>query len=127
MKLLMDTHAVLWFFDDVEKLSQKAFDAILNPDNDKYVSIASVWELAIKISLGKMRFSGGTVKFLSAVGDNGFVLLPVKEEYVKRVEILPYIHRDPFDRMLIASAMSENMYLISADKNMQQYNVTSLW
>jgi len=127
MKLLLDTHVVLWFFSDVEKLSKKAFDAVLNTANEKYFSIVSAWELAIKISLGKMHFDGGIAELLSIVEDNGFVLLPVKAEYVKLVEVLPYIHRDPFDRMLVASAMSENIPIISADINMQQYSIPIIW
>ena len=121
MKLLLDTHIVLWFLGDVEKLSKSALEAILNPENEKYVSIVSAWELAIKINLKKLTFEGGVANFFTMLADNGFELLPVKEDYIKRLETLPLFHRDPFDRMLIVSAMSEGMRLISTDESIQQY------
>jgi len=127
MKYLLDTHAVLWLFDHVERLSEKAFDAILKPVGEKYVSIVSAWEVAIKISLGKLTFDGGAENFLIKINENGFELLPVKEEYIKQVEILPLLHRDPFDRMLIASALSEGMRFITADINIHKYNIPWLW
>ena len=97
MKYLLDTHAILWFFDHVEKLPETVLKAILDPANRKYVSIVSAWEL------------------------------PIKEEHIKQVEYLPFLHRDPFDRMLIASAISEGMSLITADDNIQRYNVQWVW
>jgi len=127
MKYLLDTHTVLWFFDHVDRLSEKALGAILDPANEKYVSIVSVWELAIKISLGKLKFYGGVKNFFAIVEENGFTLLPIKEEYLTQVENLPFIHRDPFDRMLIASAISDEINLITADDNIRQYNVRWLW
>jgi len=127
MKYLLDTHAVLWFFDHVEELSDTALKSILDQTNIKYVSIVSVWELAIKISLGKLAFDGGVENFINIIDENGFELLPIKVEYVKQVETLPFLHRDPFDRMLIVSALSEGMNLITADTNIQKYNVSCVW
>jgi len=123
----LDTHTVLWFFDDFEKLSETAYKAILNPENEKYVSVVSAWETAIKISLKKLNFEGGTASFLAAVEENGFTILPIKGEYVKLVESLPFVHRDPFDRMLVASAISERMCLVSADAIFRKYNVATIW
>jgi len=127
VRLLLDTHTVLWFFDDVEKLSGTAYKAILDSENEKYVSIASVWEIAVKISLNKLRFDGGTAGFLAAVEENGFTILPIKGEYVKLVESLPFFHRDPFDRILVVSAISEGMCLVSADMNIQKYGAAIIW
>jgi PIN domain nuclease of toxin-antitoxin system len=127
MKYLLDTHTVLWFFDRVEKLSETALGAILESANKKYVNIVSAWELAIKISLGKLTFDGGVENFFKNINENGFELLPIKEEHLKQVEILPLLHRDPFDRMLIASAVSENMSLITADTDIHQYNIPCVW
>lgn len=127
MKCLLDTHAVLWFFDDVDRLPKKVLGTILDPANEKYVSIASAWELAIKIGLGKLRFEGGVAQFLKVINENGFELLPVNENHVKRVENLPFLHRDPFDRILVASAMAEGMCLVTADASVRQYDVASLW
>ena len=127
MKLLLDTHTSLWFFDNVERLPKAVFQAIIDPANEKYVSMASVWELPIKINLGKLSFDGGVPHFFSTVDENGFVLLPIKEEHVKQLETLPLLHRDPFDRMLVASAMTEGMCLLTADTNIRRYEVFSLW
>ena len=127
MKYLLDTHTILWFFDHVEKLPETVFKAILDPENRKYVSIVSAWELAIKISLGKLAFEGGVSEFFNMIDENGFELLAVKDEHIKQVEALPFLHRDPFDRMLVASAVSERMSLITADDNIQRYNVEWVW
>jgi PIN domain nuclease of toxin-antitoxin system len=127
MKLLLDTHTILWFLGDVDKLSKTALSSILNPENEKYVSIASAWELAVKIGLGKLYFEGGVDNFFSTVEENGFEILPVKRNYIKQLEELPFYHRDPFDRMLIASAAVEEMCLISTDKEFMQYSVLTLW
>ena len=127
MRLLLDTHTILWFFDEVNNLSEAAYKAIMNPGNEKYVSIASAWEVAIKISLEKLSFTGGTANFLAAVEESGFTLLPIKGEYVKLVESLPFLHRDPFDRMLVVSAVYEGMCLVSADTNIQKYDASIIW
>ena len=127
MKLLLDTHTVLWFFSDVEKLSTTAYKAIMSPENENHISVASAWEIAIKISLNKLRFEGGTASFLAAVEENGFTILPIKAEYVKMVQNLPFLHRDPFDRMLVVSAIAEGMCLVSADTTIQKYDATIIW
>ena len=74
-----------------------------------------------------MHLDGGVSEFFKIVYENGFELLPIKVEHVKQVETLPFIHRDPFDRMLVASALSEGMNLITADTNIHQYNVSCVW
>ena len=79
MKCLLDTHTILWFFDDFEKLSDTEFTAILEPSNKKFVSIISAWELAIKINLGKLTFEGGSEHFFNVIEENGFRLLPIKK------------------------------------------------
>ena len=127
MKYLLDTHTILWFFDHVEKLPETVLKAIIDPVNRKCVSIVSAWKLAIKISLGKLTFEGGVSEFFNMIDENGFELLPVKAEYVNQVEALPFLHRDPFDRLLVASAMSEKMTLITADVNIQRYDVAWVW
>jgi PIN domain nuclease of toxin-antitoxin system len=123
MKILLDTHIFLWFLDEVEKLSEPALVAILEPKNEKYISIVSAWELAIKINLGKLTFEGGVAHFFTMIEENGFELLPVKKDHIKHLETLPLLHRDPFDRLLIASAMAEEMHLISSDSNILRYDI----
>ena len=127
MKILLDTHAVLWFFDDDERLSKSAIEAIYNPENKKYVSIATVWESAIKYSLGKLKLGGGIENFIEVIYENGFTLLEVDTEHIKVVTNLPFIHRDPFDRMIIAQAIVENMTIMTSDANVLKYDITHVW
>ena len=127
MKYLLDTHTILWFFDHVDKLSETALKNILDPANDKYVSIISAWELAIKISIGKLKFDGGVKNFFHIINENGFKVHPMKEEYLEKVETLPFIHHDPFDRLIIATAIIEEMSVITADENICKYSVSWLW
>jgi PIN domain nuclease of toxin-antitoxin system len=127
MKYLLDTHTVLWFFDDNAKLSRKAREIILDINSEKYVSIVSAWEIAIKISIEKLKFEGGVSGFLQMVDENGFLSLSVERSYVKGVQALPFFHRDPFDRLIVASAISEDMCLVTADDNVHLYNVNYIW
>ncbi|MDR0615359.1 MAG: type II toxin-antitoxin system VapC family toxin, partial [Synergistaceae bacterium] len=100
MNCLLDTHTVLWFAENSPKLSAAAKEAILHRDSLNFVSIVSAWELAIKISLGKMRIYGGVTEFFNIVESNGFLLLPIERKYIQKAETLPFVHRDPFDRIL---------------------------
>jgi len=127
MKYLLDTHVALWFFNEEKRFSSVTFDIITDPANKRYVSIASVWELAIKIGTGKLAFDGGTNLFFRTIRKNGFGLLPIKRKHIKTLETLPLLHRDPFDRILVASAMAEDMSLITADENIPRYDIASLW
>lgn len=127
MRLLLDTHTAIWFFNGDDRLSKKAAEAILCPANLKYVSIASVWEVAIKLSLNKLVFDGKTQGFLDLINENDFKLLPINEAYLVRLEGLEFIHRDPFDRLLVASSLSENMPIITADTNICLYPVDFIW
>jgi len=127
MDYLLDTHAVLWLAGDAAELSDAARQAIFDPDRKKYVSIASAWEVAIKCSLGKLEIDGGTAEFFRILDENSFILLPIEREHVKCVQALPFVHRDPFDRLLIASAISEGLCLVTADKNIHAYDVPYVW
>jgi PIN domain nuclease of toxin-antitoxin system len=127
MRLLLDTHAVLWFLDDVKKLSDTALRAIVDPANEKYVSIATAWELAIKISLKKLSFNGDAANFFKVVDENGFIMTAVRREHIEAVETLSFHHRDPFDRILIATAVSADMAIVTADANIRAYGVNCIW
>jgi PIN domain nuclease of toxin-antitoxin system len=124
MKNLVDTHAVLWFLNG-EQMSKKSLNLIIN--GEYYVSIVSLWEVAIKMSIGKYTFDGGFSEFLRLVEDNGFRILPIKNEYMLSVFSLPFHHKDPFDRLLIATAISEGLTIITADENIQKYDVGWIW
>ncbi len=128
MKLLLDTHTLLWFIAGSASLSAYARSLIEDIANEKFVSIASIWETAIKISIGKMSLSAPfDVLFPHQLKINGFELLPIKIEHTSVVTNLPFHHRDPFDRLLIAQAIEEKMSLASADARFDDYGITRLW
>jgi len=124
---LLDTHTAIWFLTGDTLLSQTADQIISEGFNRVYLSVISAWELAIKISIGKLRFPGNVAGFIQAVQDNDITIIPIKPEHLTVLESLPLLYRDPFDRLLIATAISEQMTFISADKNIAQYNVPLIW
>ena len=123
MDILLDTHTVLWFFEADERLSETAIDAICDAENNKYVSIATLWEISIKHSIGKLKLDGGIENFVDTIHKNGFILLDIIPEHVSTVANLPLIHRDPFDRMLVAQAMVENISIVTADSEIIKYDI----
>ena len=127
MKYLLDTHVVLWFAEHSDKLSERAYKSILDADSDNYVSIASAWEVAIKLGIGKFELDGGLSEFFRMIDINGFIMLPLERKYLLQIENLPDYHKDPFDRALIATAIVENMTLITIDDNIHKYNLSLLW
>jgi PIN domain nuclease of toxin-antitoxin system len=127
MKFLLDTHVVLWIAENSAMLSAKAKTAILDKTADKYVSIVSAWEVAIKLGTKKLFLDGGLPEFFKMIDSNGFQTLPIEKAYLQRLLALPDSHRDPFDRLLLATAIAEEMTLITADGNFQKYNVPLLW
>ena len=127
MKYLLDTHIVLWVAENSYFLSEKAKTAILDENNEKYVSIVSVWEVAIKLRTNKLHLDGGLQEFYRMIDDNGFLTLSIEREYLLLLEQLQFYHKDPFDRLLITTTLSENMTLISADENIHKYKIPCLW
>jgi PIN domain nuclease of toxin-antitoxin system len=119
-RLLLDTHVLLWWLGDNKALAQAARDAIGSPDNIVYVSAASIWEIAIKKSLGKLRAPDD---FESMVEAEGFEALPISLFHAEQAGALPPLHRDPFDRMLVAQAQAEGLIVISQDRRLAQYGV----
>jgi PIN domain nuclease of toxin-antitoxin system len=124
LNLLLDTHVALWAITDSPKLSQKARDLIKSPKTIVWVSVASVWEIAIKHSLarGDMPVSGRTA--LGYFQDSGYRFLPVEAEHALAVEELPAHHQDPFDRILVAQALVEPMRLMTHDPLVAVYSDT---
>ena len=127
MDILLDTHAVWWFLEGNPQMPDKTREIIINAKNRKYVSIASLWEVAIKMGIGKMDFDGGIDRFVETIESNGFILLGISPKHVKVVVGLPSIHRDPFDRMLVAQAVIEDMIIMTTDANILIYKVISIW
>ncbi len=118
MKLLLDTHVLLWAAADSPRI--KAIrKRLLAPDNAVYFSVASLWEIAIKVSLGKLQ--ADAVALRDAALDNGFAELPVLGQHALHVGGLPWHHRDPFDRLLVAQANAEPMRLLTADEQLLAY------
>ena len=127
MRCLLDTHVALWLFEGNGKLSQNARNVIFDNDNEIYVSIISAWEVAIKVSIDKLDFEGGSEAFLAAIEANSIDLLGVGGEHIKIVERLPFVHRDPFDRIIIASALAEDLTIITDDESIRRYDVPLTW
>lgn len=128
MKLLFDTHVLLWIVGDESQLSATAKSVYLNPENDLYLSSASVWEMAIKISLERLKIPATLEEFVAThVRGNGIKILPIALDHLYRIEHLPFHHRDPFDRLLIAQAICENYPIVSADSSFDAYPVTRVW
>jgi PIN domain nuclease of toxin-antitoxin system len=126
-RYLLDTHAAIWFFDGDNSLSETAKKIILNTSNIKYISVISAWEVAIKVSLGKLDFRGKVAGFIKDIERNGFILAPIKPAHLTDLETLPMHHRDPFDRLLIATAIAGQMTLITVDENTPKYEVSYIW
>jgi PIN domain nuclease of toxin-antitoxin system len=126
--LLLDTHAVLWFFWDDPLLSSTAKVAIENAGNRKLVSIASCWEIAIKTGLKKLQLGAPSGPFLrQELSKNNFELLAITFDHATMVESLVPHHRDPFDRLLIAQATAQGLPIVSADPIFERYGVTRVW
>lgn len=128
MKLLLDTHTLLWFALGDKRCSAKARQLIEDPTNEKWVSPASHWELAIKIALGRYSLPGLFENFMdAAIEGNGFSTLPILPKHTGMLIHLPHHHRDPFDRLMIVQAMAELMKVISSDEAFDAYPIQRLW
>ncbi len=128
MNLLLDSHGFVWMHEEPYKLSVKVANEILNPANRIFLSVASVWELQIKIALGKFSFSDTLENVINEERQtNNLQFLPINLSHALYLENLPPHHKDPFDRLLISQAIVENMTLVSADANFGKYQISMLW
>lgn len=121
---LLDTHILLWFLNDDPKLSLEVKE-ILNSKQAIFISIASFWEMAIKESIGKLTLPKPITSVVSDCKKLGFFILPIEPEHLALLKSLPAIHRDPFDRLLICQAKSEDMILITEDENILRYQIAT--
>ena len=128
MRCLLDTHTFLWFIDDVDRLSGKAMDTLENGENEVFWSAVSFWEITVKLSLGKLRIKDNwrqsieEEKRINRIRD-----LPLLEKHCVPNIDLPWHHRDPFDRLLISQAISEDLVLITKDANIKKYRLKTIW
>jgi PIN domain nuclease of toxin-antitoxin system len=127
MKYLLDTHTALWFMLEPHKLSETAKSIILDAGSPKYVSIVSAWEVALKLGTAKLSIGGGLSEFYRMIDKNGFFSIGVEREHISMLSALPPVHRDPFDRILIAAALADGMALVTADENIRKYDVPIVW
>ncbi len=128
MRLILDTHALLWFLLNDPQLSEPALHAIADPNNDIFVSPASYWELAIKIQLGKYSLPERLGQFMEReIAINELEVIPILPAHADVLTTLPTFHRDPFDRLIIAQAMCENLIVVTCDAVFAAYPVQQLW
>jgi PIN domain nuclease of toxin-antitoxin system len=128
MKLLLDTHTFIWWDSEPEKLSQRALELCRNPTNILLLSIASVWEMQIKLQLGKLSLKIPLAQMINTQQQtNQLELLSITVSHVLALNTLPNIHKDPFDRLLVAQANIENVILISHDLTLAKYPVQIDW
>lgn len=128
MRVLMDTHAFLWWVDDSSALSRKARSTIANPDNECLLSLASCWEMAIKSRLGKLRLASPIEHFIpEQMAANNVRQLEIEFRHLAKIATLAFHHRDPFDRLLAAQALVEKCPIVTADNVFRKYGVTRIW
>ncbi len=128
MNLILDTHTFLWFICGSDRLSATARSLIDDPANQPFLSVASLWEMAIKLSIGKLNLARPFEDLIpEQMQLNGVQLLSIELAHIAPVTNLPFHHRDPFDRLLISQAVVERMPIVSGDPSFDGYQVTRLW
>jgi PIN domain nuclease of toxin-antitoxin system len=128
VKLLVDSHTLIWAADDPAKLTALAQALLQDPSHDRLVSAASLWEIAIKFSLGRLPLSLPYRLWMDkAIADLGLILLPITLDHAERQASLPWHHRDPFDRLIVAQTQFEGLPVVSADAKLDIYGITRIW
>ena len=127
MDLLIDTHAVIWFITDDNKLPVNIRQLIEDKSNNCYISIASYWEIAIKSSLGRLDLNSNLSEIFRIIEDSGFEILPITIKHILENANLKFHHQDPFDRIIIAQAIIEELSVISKDNEFEKYEISLIW
>jgi len=127
MEALLDTHVVIWWLENAPKLSKRALEILLSPENTLLISAAVGWEIAIKANVGKVESAELIGDIRGFLAREGWRELPVTLEQAVRAGLLPLHHRDPFDRLLVAQAQALNLPILSADRGLDAYDVRRVW
>ncbi len=127
MQYLLDTHTLLWFLQDDPQLPKKISSRIRNIENNCFVSIASLWEIAIKIKLGKLSIKFPFERFAVYLADNDLEVLAISFDHISQVLNLDMLHRDPFDRIIIAQGITEDLTILTRDEHFAKYAVKTTW
>lgn len=127
MEVLLDTHAFIWFINGDDSLPDKVKEVITDVSNKCFLSIASLWEIAIKTSLGKLELKSDFNKVADFLSSNDIDILPITFEHLQKLLNLKYYHRDPFDRIIISQGITEKLTVITKDENFRKYRVKLLW
>lgn len=127
MKYILDTHTFIWWNDDPQLLSEKVVALCEDPSNKLFVSLASVWEMQIKLQLKKLKLSASLESIIEQQQANNIELLTLTTQHILNLSTLPMHHKDPFDRLIISQANMDNAILLSADKNFELYDVKVDW
>jgi PIN domain nuclease of toxin-antitoxin system len=127
MKYLLDTHVVIWHFEDSSDIPDKITDIIKRNANKLFISSVSLWEIAIKMSTGKLKMSFLFSELLLETMKSDINILQIENKYLYELFKLPFIHKDPFDRLLISAAIAEDMTIITKDENIKKYDVSWVW
>ena len=127
MEALLDTHVVIWWFENAPRLSKRALEILASPENTLLISAAVGWEIAIKANVGKLESAELIGDIRGFLAREGWRELPVTLEHAVRAGLLPLHHRDPFDRLLVAQAQALNLPILSADRGLDEYDVRRVW
>ncbi|MDO9017595.1 MAG: type II toxin-antitoxin system VapC family toxin [Deltaproteobacteria bacterium] len=128
MKVLLDTHALLWFASDDARLGARARGIMADPATERLLSVASAWEMAIKVSISKLKIEGPFADWIEGLRTGAAAeLLPIELPDIRRVRELPWHHRDPFDRMLVAQALERGIPIVTVDPEVARYGVEVIW
>ena len=127
MDYILDTHVLLWSMFESYKISQSAQEILLNKNYKKFISISSMWEIAIKNRIGKLSLPNGIINIFSMIENRGYGILGIGQQHIEIYNNLPILHRDPFDGIIIATALLEKLIILTIDENIKKYDVPWIW
>jgi PIN domain nuclease of toxin-antitoxin system len=128
VKIILDTQVLIWWANDVSNISDRVQNIICDVDNELLVSLASIWEIQIKVSLGKLSLPRPLPDIIATqVSENQIKIMQIELSHIYTIDLLPHHHRDPFDRIIIAQAMNEKISIASIDKAFEAYSIERIW